>query len=309
MLRGSGDWDSGWDDMAVPEPSELRLSELRRYPLKSCAGEQLSSGSLEPWGLAGDRRWMLVDAAGAAVTAREYPHLLLIRPRLLDDGGLEVRSPGAPGALRVARPAPGPLVEVSLFGKTPFGATPGGSLADTWFSELLGTPVRLVYADDPARRPADPAYAGAGVPLAFADGYPLLLATEASLTALNEAIANGEKAEEGPIPMVRFRPNLVVAGGIAWAEDGWRRLRIGAAEFAVVKGCARCAIPTTDEQTALRRKEPTYTLAKSRRWAGKVWFAINLVPLGAGHTLRVGDEVEILDAVAAENGPIRSSLG
>ena len=95
--------------------------------------------------------------------------------------------------------------------------------------------------------------------------------------------------------MVRFRPNLVVAGTQPWAEDGWRRVRVGAAEFRVVKGCDRCAIPTTDETTAVRRKEPTYTLAQHRRWDGAVWFGMNLVPLTPGATLHVGDEVEVLD--------------
>ena len=105
--------------------------------------------------------------------------------------------------------------------------------------------------------------------------------------------------------MVRFRPNVVVAGGAAWAEDGWRRLRIGEAVFRAVKGCDRCAIPTTDDETAVRFKEPTYTLARHRRWDGAVWFGMNLVPETAGATLRVGDEVELLDAVAAPDGPPR----
>ena len=96
---------------------------------------------------------------------------------------------------------------------------------------MLGEPVRLVYADDPNRRQANPAYAGPGVPMHFGDGYPLLLTTEASLAALNDLIAAGEKADEGPLPMVRFRPNLVIGGGLPWAEDGWLRLRVGEAEF------------------------------------------------------------------------------
>ncbi len=98
--------------------------------------------------------------------------------------------------------------------------------------------------------------------------------------------------------MVRFRPNLVVDGSPPWEEDGWRRVRVGDAEFRVVKGCDRCAIPTTDEVTAVRRKEPTYTLAQHRRWDGAVWFAMNLVPVTPGATLRVGDEVEVLDQTA-----------
>jgi uncharacterized protein YcbX len=207
--------------------------------------------------------------------------------------------------LIVARPAADRLVDVTVHGGTPFDAAPAGPEADAWFSKVLGTPVQLVFADDPNRRQANPEYAGPGVPLHFGDAYPLLLTTEASLTALNELIAEGMRADEGPVPMVRFRPNLVVAGGLPWAEDGWRRLRVGAAEFRVVKGCDRCAIPTTDENTAVRRKEPTYTLAQHRRWDGAVWFGMNLVPLTPGATLRVGDDVEVLDQKVTTDGPPR----
>ena len=283
--------------------SDLHLSELRRYPVKSCRGQQLETAVVEPWGLAGDRRWMLVDETGETVTAREHAELLLIRPRLRADGGLEVSAPDQDD-LEVP-PPDGRVVDVTVFGRTPFGATEAGHEADAWFSKALGEPVRLVYADDPNRRQANPEFAGPGVPLHFGDAYPLLLTTEASLATLNELIAAGEKAAQGPVPMVRFRPNVVVAGGTAWAEDGWRRLRIGEAVFRAVKGCDRCAIPTTDEVTAVRNHEPTYTLARHRRWDGAVWFGMNLVPVTRHATLHVGDEVELLDAVAAPDGPPR----
>lgn len=162
-----------------------------------------------------------------------------------------------------------------------------------------------MYADDPSRRAAAPAYAGDGVPMAFGDGYPFLLCTEASLTELNRLIAEGSRAGEGELPMSRFRPNLVVDGEQPWAEDGWRRLRIGEAHFRAVKGCARCAIPATDTETAVRHKEPTATLARHRRWDGAVWFAMNLVPEEAGAVIRVGDEVELLEVVDASDGPPR----
>ncbi|QIG43491.1 MOSC domain-containing protein [Nocardioides anomalus] len=280
------------------------LSELRRFPVKSCRGEQLEAAVVEPWGLAGDRRWMLVDETGETVTAREHRELLLVHPRLRPDGGLSVAAPSAKD-LEVDLPTPGDLVQVTVFGRAPFGATPAGPAADAWFSAVLGEPVRLVYADDPERRPANPAYAGPGVPMHFGDGYPLLLVTEASVAAVNELIAAGPRAADGPVPVVRYRPNLVVAGSEPWVEDGWRRLRVGEAEFRLVKGCDRCAIPTTDEQTAVRRKEPTYTLAQHRRWDGAVWFGMNLVPLTPGATLRVGDAVEVLESVPAPDGPPR----
>ena len=282
----------------------LTLTELHRFPVKSCRGQRLETAVVERWGLAGDRRWMLVDATGEAVTAREHRALLLVHPRLRGDGGLEISGPGL-ADLVVPRPPGDRLVDVTVFGRQPFAAALAGRAADDWFTELLGERVRLVFADDADRRQADPAFAGPGVPMKLADGYPLLLTTGASLDALNELIAAGRRAEEGPLPMVRFRPNLVVGGARPWVEDGWRRIRVGTAEFRLVKGCARCAIPTTDEQTAVRGKEPTYTLSRHRRWDGAVWFGMNLVPVSPGATLHVGDEVEVLDEQPTDQGPPR----
>jgi uncharacterized protein YcbX len=246
---------------------------------------------------------MLVDDSGETVTVREQREMLLIHPRLRADGGLTISAPGHPD-LEVPPATGSRLVDVTIFKEAPFQAALADPAAHRWFSEVLGEPVRLVRSD-PHRRAADPLFAGPGIPMHFGDGYPLLVTTEASLAALNELIAAGEKADEGPLPMVRFRPNLVVAGGTPWMEDGWLRLRVGEAEFRAVKGCARCAIPTTDEVTAVRRKEPTYTLAKHRRWDGQVWFGMNLVSVNPGATLRVGDEVEVLDSRPAPDGPPR----
>ncbi|MDX6374610.1 MAG: uncharacterized protein QOD98_3598 [Nocardioidaceae bacterium] len=288
----------------MTDPAPLSLTELRRFPVKSCRGEQLETAVLEPWGVAGDRRWMLVDDTGETVTVREHREMLLVHPRLRADGGLTVSAPGH--ADLDVPPATGMhLVDVTVFRGTPFQAALADPAAHEWFTEVLGERVRLVRSDDPNRRVADPRFAGPGVPMHFGDGFPLLLTTETSLAALNELIAAGEKSGEGPLPMVRFRPNLVIGGGLPWAEDGWLRLRVGQAEFRVVKGCDRCAIPTTDEATAFRGKEPTYTLARHRRWDGAVWFGMNVVPLTPGATLRVGDDVELLDSRPTPDGPPR----
>jgi uncharacterized protein len=284
----------------VPPPT---LSDLYRYPLKSCRGERLTAGTVEPWGLAGDRRWMIVDADGGAISAREYPRLVLVTPRLNGDG-IRLARPAAPD-LAVPVPPGDELVPVNVWGNE-LAAAPAGAAAHDWFSEVVGKPVRLVYLDDPARRRPNPAYSSDGDRVSFADAYPLLLTSEGSLAKLNELIAAGPRAGEGPLPMRRFRPSVVVAGPAAWAEDRWRRLRIGDVVFRAVKGCDRCVLTTVDPDTAAKGKEPIATLAKYRRWDGKTWFGVNLIPDSPrpSDTIRIGDPVEILEQ-ADTDGPLR----
>lgn len=261
----------------------IHLTAIRRYPVKSCRGHDLDSATVEPWGLAGDRRWMLVDADGVAVTARQQPRLVLVTPHP-DGGGLRVTAPGAE-PLEVPRPAAGPQLDVQVWADK-VAATPASDRAHAWFSAAIGVPLRLVYLDDPTRRPVDAAYGLDEDRVSFADSYPLLLATEESLAEVGSEFS-----------MLRFRPNLVVTGAPAWAEDGWRRIRVGDATFRVVKGCSRCVLTTIEPDTAEKGPEPLRTLAAFRRWGGKVWFGVNLVPDSPGAVLRVGDEVEIQESV------------
>jgi uncharacterized protein YcbX len=278
----------------------LTLTGINRYPVKSCRGEALSSADVEPWGLRGDRRWMIVDDEGETVTAREHPRMLLIRPELVE-GGLQVTGPDVE-PLFVPVPF-GRTIDVTVFKRRAFAAALADDGAHAWFSKLVREPVRLVYGEDPTRRPTNPAFSEPDDCVSFADGYPLLLATEESLTALNQLIAAGRHAEEGPLPMRRFRPNLVVAGALAWDEDHWRRVRVGDAVFRAVKGCDRCIITITDPDSAVRGKEPLASLAKHRRWDGAAWFAMNLVPDTPGTTIRVGDDVELLEWVESDGPP------
>ncbi|HEU5006464.1 MAG TPA: MOSC N-terminal beta barrel domain-containing protein [Jatrophihabitantaceae bacterium] len=278
----------------------ITLTGINRHPVKSCRGEALTSAVVEPWGLAGDRRWMIVDETGETVTAREHPRMLLIRPELVD-GGLLLRAPDLDD-LFVPVPDGAP-VEITVFGRTPFAVLAADADAHAWFSKAVGAPVRLVYQDDPRRRPTNPDYTVAGDCVSFADGYPLLLTTEESLAALNRLIATGRHPDQGPLPMRRFRPSVVVAGAPAWDEDHWRRLRIGDATFRAVKGCDRCVITTTDPDTAQLGKEPLASLAKHRRWDSRAWFAMNLVPDTPGATIALGDEVEILQREESDGPP------
>lgn len=279
----------------------LRLRSINRYPVKSCRGEAVPSAVVEPWGLAGDRRWMLVDDDGVLITAREYPRLLLVTPSITE-GGLAFTSPDADD-LDVAEPTATPQpVRVH---RSTVDATVAAPDANAWFSALLGTPARLVHLGDPTQRELNPRFARPGDRVSLADGYPLMATSSASLDALNDLIAEGPRSDEGPVPMMRFRPSLVIDGAAAWDEDGWRRLRIGDAEFRAVKGCDRCVMTTIDPDTAARGKEPISTLARHRRFDGATWFGMQLIPDSPGATIRIGDEVEVLESVPAPDGPPR----
>ncbi|MFN2517623.1 MAG: MOSC domain-containing protein [Jatrophihabitantaceae bacterium] len=270
----------------------LTLTAINRYPFKSCRGQELTAAAVEPWGLAGDRRWMVVDSAGAVVTAREHPRLVLVRPELTESG-LRLTGPDA-SDLVVPVPDGRSLVDVSVF-RGPFSAALAAEAGHEWFSKVVGEPVRLVYLDDPTRRSPNPLYSKESDRVSLADGYPLLLATEESLKAVNDLIAAGRHAHEGPLPMTRFRPNVVLRGAAAWAEDRWRRVRIGAVDFRVVKGCDRCVLTLVHPDTAARGKEPIATLSQHRKWDGKIWFGMNLIPDTPGATITIGAKVEILE--------------
>jgi uncharacterized protein YcbX len=224
---------------------------------------------------------------------------MLVRPEFTEHG-LQLSSPDLDD-LVVARPDGTDLVDVSVWR----GSFPA-ALAETgheWFTKIVGEPARLVYLDDPTRRAPNPAFSRESDRVSFADAYPLLLATEESLAAVNELIAAGSHPHEGPLPMARFRPNVVVRGAAAWAEDGWRRVRIGAAVFRAVKGSDRCVMTLVDPDTAVKGKEPIATLARHRRWDGKTWFAMNLIPDTPGATITVGDDVEVLESVESDGPP------
>ncbi|MEJ8279518.1 MOSC domain-containing protein [Pseudonocardia spirodelae] len=279
----------------------VRLAGLHRYPVKSCRGAGVARAVVERAGLAGDRRWMVVRADGAMVTARTHPRLVLVAPTPAADG-LRLTGPGLP-PLTVPVPTGEPVpVRVHRWDTA---GVPAGDEAAAWFSALLGEPVRLVHLDDPDRRRPDPQFSRDDDRVSFADGYPLLLTSTASLDALNALVADGPHAAEGPLPMARFRPNVVVGGAPAWAEDGWRRIRIGDAEFRVAKGCARCVLTTVDPGTATKGREPMVTLARHRRFDQGVWFGVNLVPDTPGAEVALGDPVEVLDTVDPATGPPR----
>jgi uncharacterized protein YcbX len=268
--------------------------------VKSLAGVEVAAAGVEPWGLRGDRRWMVVDRWGDVVTARERHSLLSLRATPDDDGGLTLHADGAPS--QHVDPPSGPAdvyVRLSRIDR----ATSAGADADAWLSSVLGAPVRLVWLDDPRRRPVSPHHGGEdGDPLTFADAGPLLLTNAASSRQLDEWVAEqaqrrGESSQP-PLDMVRFRPNVVVDGELPpFDEDGWRSVRLGAITYRVAEPCDRCVMTTLDPATAQGGKEPIRTMARYRQWEGKTWFGMRLIPTSVG-VLAVGDEVEVLDRVS-----------
>ncbi|WP_149550095.1 MOSC domain-containing protein [Streptomyces marokkonensis] len=268
-----------------------RLHSISIHPVKAFRSLPLREVVVEPWGPAGDRRWMLVDDGGRVVTQRRHPRLALAAAELLPGGGVRLSAPGAEPVM-ASVPAPGGTVPVELFGDKVEAVPAEDDAVHAWCSAHLGAAVRLVHLDDPAtRRPVDPAFALPGETVTFADGYPLLLTTTASLDGLNSLIAAGDHASEGPLPMNRFRPNVVVEGTEPWEEERWTRVTVGEVAFRVAKPSGRCVVTTTDQESGRRGKEPLHSLAARQRPGGGLVFGQNLVPLSPG-TIRVGDPVE-----------------
>ena len=266
-----------------------RIAEISVYPLKSAAGLRLDAAPVEARGLAGDRRWMVVGPEGRFFTGREHPRLVLVRARLGAEGLLLDAIGLPPLAVACAGPDSGRVPKpVTVWSDDTHGVDAGDEAAG-WFSDLLGTPARLVEMTGDCLRPVDPDVARPGDLVSFADGYPVLVIGRASLDELNARL--GE-----PTTMRRFRPNLVVEGARPFAEDHWWRIRIGEVELEGAENCERCAFPTIDPDTGEKdtRREPMRTLATFRRRpAGGVFLGQNLIPRSFG-MVRVGDEVEVL---------------
>lgn len=263
----------------------LAVTRLAIYPVKSLAGIALQEMTLGARGPAFDRHWLVADPHGQFITQRQRPRMCLIRTAL-QEGVLTLSAPGVAPLQLPAATAEGPRRSVTVWGDT-VAACDAGDVAAQWLSDFLETPCRLFYMPRDGVRPVDPGYAEAGDQVGFADGFPLLLITEASLQAFNAELPE-------PIGFERFRPNVVVSGDAPYAEDAWRRLRIGTIEFVVAKPCARCVIPSIDPLTAKRQPVVSKALARTRRRDNEVFFGQNLIHRGVG-TIRVGDEVLVLE--------------
>ena len=266
----------------------MQLSSLYCYPLKSARGESLSRSPLDHLGLRGDRRWMLVDAeSGRFLTQRALPQMSQLSALYDAEGGLILSAPGCASVT-----VPLPAAEQNLRGVTVWRDSlrvpDAGDMAAEWLSRFIGRPCRLVQVPEARARQVDSGYAQPGDRVAFSDSFPLLLIGQASLDDLQERVGR-------PLEMLRFRPNLVISGSEAYAEDGWKRIRIGDLEFEVAKGCSRCILTTIDPQTGERSadREPLATLKTYREREGEVYFGQYLLPRSTGE-LHVGMPVQVL---------------
>ncbi|GAA4203826.1 MOSC domain-containing protein [Actinocatenispora rupis] len=272
----------------------MQVSELYVYPVKSTRGTAVAVAEVEPWGLRGDRRWLVVLPGGEFLTARENDRMLTVTATETPDG-LTLAAPGRP-TVRVPYPVGGAAVAVAVTRLDTVRAA--GPVADDWLTAVLGEPVRLGWLDDPRRRTVSAEHGGEpGDPLNLSDAGPLLLATTASLDRLNHWVSE-TRAERGepagdPLDMRRFRPNVVVDGvAEPFAEDTWTSVRIGDVDFRVSELCDRCVLTTIDPDTRAHGHEPIRTLARHRRWDRHVWFGVRLVPRSPG-TLRRGAPVVV----------------
>lgn len=267
----------------------MLLSELNVYPIKSLKGAALSESVVCKRGLDHDRRWVLVDSNNKFITQREHPELATVSVNI-ESTGLRVSSEGHGSLMVPAQPVDGSPVTVQIW-KDTCGGLIVSKEADDWFSDVIGETCRLVYMPDDSERPVDPAYAVGASIVSFADAYPFMLLTEASVADLNARL-------EQPVSMNRFRPNFVISGAEAFAEDDWKMVSIGGVGFHVVKPCARCVMTTVDQERGARSgDEPLLTLSGFRKRNGQVHFGQNLIAAVEGERVHIGDEVTVIPNV------------
>ena len=271
-------------------PNSVRVDSLRIHPLKSGAIRILERSEVTPAGLVGDRRWMVVDEAGECVTARKDRTLFTLTAEPLPDNGLRLTSSSGK-SVEVCRPltssSESPSRSVTVHGRDAAPGLPLDEPAQTLVGEVLGRDdVTILWCSDLSARRLNPDFSREGDSTAYADGYPVTLASLASLRELN-------RLGDMDLPIDRFRPNIVIDGDLTpFTEDTWRRVRIGEIDFRVARGVDRCSMTLLDPDTLTTGAEPIRTLSKHRKWEGKTWFCVHLIPEGSGG-LAVGDPVSI----------------
>ncbi|HEX8356570.1 MAG TPA: MOSC N-terminal beta barrel domain-containing protein [Segetibacter sp.] len=265
---------------------DLKLQDIYVYPIKSLGGIRLQEAEVLEAGLQYDRRWMLTDKTGEFLSQRTLASLALLQVNLLPDGLLISHKKNTITPLTIPfAPAAARQLTVQVWDDE-CAALEVAAFANEWFSDALKTEVRLVKMPDATRRLVDTKYAKNNETVSFADGYPFLLISQASLDDLNRKL-------ETPVSMDRFRPNFVMAGGAPYCEDMMGTFCIAGITFEAVKPCKRCVMTTINQEDGSKGKEPLKTLATYRKIEDKVIFGQNLLHTGAG-VVKAGDEVSVL---------------
>jgi uncharacterized protein YcbX len=263
----------------------LTVSELYIYPIKSLAGIAVDTATVTSRGLQYDRRLMLVDSSNRFFTQREFPEMALLQPVIKNEGLYIHHKQNSVSPLFIPHlPAGNEMVTVTVWDDTCEGQLYDAAINE-WFSMALKCPCRLVYMPDTTSREVDKRYALNNEITSFSDGYPILLIGKSSLDDLNARLAV-------PIPMNRFRPNIVFTGGDPFLEDRLHQFSINEIEFTCVKPSARCVMTTINQETISTSKEPLKTLASYRQKANKILFGQNLVHKGDG-AISIGDTMLI----------------
>ncbi|MDW7695373.1 MOSC domain-containing protein [Flammeovirgaceae bacterium SG7u.111] len=265
--------------------SKITVSSLTVFPLKSAKGISVPKATISQTGFAHDRRWMITDMEGQFLTQRVFTQLALVETQL-KDGKIEIHAPNMGAYAFTSEPTMGKTVEVEVWGDECEAIAPDEKL-NRWMSEFLDKECQVVYMPDISERLVEKDYNPGEKLVSFADGFPFLLISEASLADLNSRL-------DTPVGMERFRPNIVVSGGEAFQEDGWKKIRIGEAVFSVSKPCARCVLTTVDPLTGEKGKEPLKTLASYRKVGKKIMFGQNLL-CESGSKVALGDKLEVLE--------------
>jgi uncharacterized protein YcbX len=263
--------------------THLILSEIFIYPVKSLAGISANSWPVSEKGFQHDRKWMIIDNNRKFLSQRVVPRMVLIKTALTDKE-LILSAPGMKNISLPLDPVDGHIINSTIW-HDQCDARSVSMDANRWLSDFLKLDCRLVYQPDEVIRPVDPHYARPADKVAFSDGFPFLIISENSLVALNRDM-------QLDLPMIRFRPNLVISGCPAYTEDSWREISIGPIDFRLPKPCSRCAVPTIDPETAQTGKEPLVTLNRTRKWQNKVFFGQNALHNQCG-LLSVGDAIQI----------------
>ena len=262
----------------------MTLTEINIYPVKSMAGISLPSSAIDAMGLQYDRRWMVVSPTGKFMTQRSHPQMALIQPQL-NHGQLTLSSFGLEDHTVPLATPNSPRQSVQVWKDTVY-AQHLSVETDRWLAQTLGEACHLVYIDAKEIRQCDLSYAKQGDRTGFADGFPLLLIAQASLDDLNSQL-------EQPVSMQRFRPNFVVAGCAAFAEDSWKIIHINTLVLHVVKPCSRCIITTVNPTLGLiTSPEPLRTLATYRKRDNKIYFGQNIIHQNTGQ-VTLGEKIAI----------------